>query len=349
MPQMINPLLICGGNSQPGKLPTRFGTMLYPDKEPSLLLPSVLSIIVGHTTLGILVHGYLGQEKRALWDTYLLTPPAQSVQTLAWYFVRHTLIDYYNADHLADSRILEQVIQRLSTDDPLHNKLVKAIYIKTGTEILLPHIVNNDDLRQGGKQQYFDALFSKPKFISLVEDLCSMFGRETPVKAHSLIFSESLEKKTALSQCLYTLQRTVGNKDEILLGTVIEQIKDWDWFQYFNASHAIRNENELSISNVQREWMENYTRNLLTEIDTVEIRKKFYDEHRVNQCLQLALTTAVRLNMSFPLEVLHTFVLIPSFLFGESNPTVFPEYLLDHIPEAEMSKLVLHNLQYEEP
>lgn len=41
-------------------------------------------------------------------------------------------------------------------------------------------------------------------------------------------------------------------------------------------------------------------------------------------------------------------ILVPSFMFGESNPTAFPQYLLKHIPEETMSELVLHNLQHRE-
>jgi len=62
----------------------------------------------------------------------------------------------------------------------------------------------------------------------------------------------------------------------------------------------------------------------------------------------LVLTTAAKLDISFPPEVFRSLILIPSFLFGESDLSAFPKYLLNHIPEEEMTELVLHNIRNED-
>jgi len=240
------------------------------------------------------------------------------------------------------------MIYFLPNADPLQSRLIKAVYLKTGVIISPSEVVDYSELRRRGRQRCFDSLFSKATFAALVEDLCSVLGKETLIKAKNHVVCEPWDRKTALTQCLYTLRRTVVDENDITLGTAIESIKDWDWFQYYNASCAIRGDKEISINSVQKEWMEDYTRDRLSGIDTIEIRRKYFDERRYYSNLQLMLKTAAKLDMSFPLELFCSLVLIPSFLFGESDPTAFPQYLLDHIPEEEMAKLVLYNIENEE-
>ena len=271
-----------------------------------------------------------------------------AIRSLACSTLIDTLIDYYNAERLRVPGVVEQMIQLLPNADPLQSRLIKAVYLKTGVVMSGPEIVDYSELRRRGKQKYFDALFSKAAFDALVEDLCRVLGKETLVKAKNHVVCEPWDRKTALTQCLYTLRRTVVDGSDTTLGSAIDRIKDWDWFQYYNASCAIRGDKEISINSAQKEWMEDYTRDKLSGIDTIEIRRKYFNERRYYSNLQLMLETAAKLDMSFHLETFCSFVLIPSFLFGESDPTTFPQYLLDHIPEEKMTKLVLYNIENEE-
>lgn len=271
-----------------------------------------------------------------------------AIQSLACSTLIDVLIDYYNAGRLNDSGVVERLIQFLPNEDLLQRKMIKAVYLKTGVVMSAPEVVDYSELRRRGKQRYFDALFSKAAFSALVEDLCGLLGKDTFVKAKSYIVCEPWDRKTALMQCLYTLRRTVVAGNDITIGSAIDKIKDWDWFQYYNASCAIRGDKEISINSEQKEWMENYTRSKMPEINTVEICKKYHDKGQYSQLVHLILRTAAKLDMSFSVELFCSFVLIPSFLFGESDPTAFPQYLLDHIPEEEMEKLVLHNIRNEE-
>lgn len=271
-----------------------------------------------------------------------------AIRNLACSSLINVLVEYYNKDCLIYPDIVERMIKLLPNADPLQNRLIKAVYLKTGVEIAVSKVVDYEELRRKGKQDYFDALFSKAAFSVLVEDLCGVLGKETPVKEKSYVDCTPWDRKTALTQCLYALRRTVANGNDVTLGAAIEGIKEWDWFQYYNVSCALRGDKEISINSVQKEWMEDYTRDKLSGIDTIEIRRKYFNERRYYSNLQLMLETAAKLDMSFHLETFCSFVLIPSFLFGESDPTTFPQYLLDHIPEKEMENLVLHNIGNEE-
>lgn len=270
-----------------------------------------------------------------------------AIRSLACPSLIDLLISYYNADRLTNSKLPEQVIQHLPSTDPLHGELLKAVYLKTGVELSVPAVVDNGELRRKGEQIYFDSLFSKPMFTTLVAGLCELLGRETPVKAKSHVVCDPLDQKTALIRCLYALRSVASDDKKITLGTVMDHIKDWDWFRYYCACHALQRNKEITIDIEQKRWMEDYTRSILSGMDTAEIRKDFYEKHCYNPVISLALSTAVRLDMAFPSEVFCSFVLIPSFLFGESNPTTLPQYVLDHIPEDELERLVMHNIQHE--
>lgn len=268
-----------------------------------------------------------------------------AIQRLSCPSLVDLLVEYYDQDRLPNSKIPEQVVQRLSSSDPMVGRLVKAVCIKTGIVIPIPQTVDYKEANKKGRQIYFDALFSKSEFAALVDDLGSVVGNEAQVNETHYLTCDPLARKIALSQCLHTLHRIVPDDCEITIGQVVDWIKDWDWFQYFHASNAINK--DIQMSAAQRAWMEHYTWSNLSGIDPREINRAVFSEHECTLIHPIFFRTMAKLDMAFPTEFLCSLILIPRYWFGESGFTEFPKYLLNHIPAGMMSELVLNNIQHE--
>ena len=138
-----------------------------------------------------------------------------------------------------------------------------------------------------------------------------MFGSNALVREIHHVVCDPWDKKTARSQCLHSLRSAVPEGSEITLGGVVEWIKDWEWFQYCKASKAIEAHKDITIRESQRVWMEDYTRNKLSEVNIDEVVKKYVEERRYDPSVRIVFRTMVQLDMSLEPEFLRSLIFVP--------------------------------------
>lgn len=258
------------------------------------------------------------------------------------------LIDYYSADKLPECVLLENVLVRLSPDDKACFALAQAIFAKTHKMPSLPVKSDYATLSRMGHQQLFDSLSSREQFSVLVNELCVIFGKDTPVGDAHYIRYEHVDRATALQGCLAILHTVVGNDERITMDQVVDCIKNWDWFRYCETSDMIGTHKDIVISPDQKLWMEQYTAKKLEALDVDALIQLWTTESRFCETVRFALITMCRLNMVYPEAFFRSLLRLPSFYFGESDPTAFPQYLLDCIPDQSFREQVLHNINHEE-
>ena len=258
------------------------------------------------------------------------------------------LIEYYNADKLPESKLLENVLARLSPDNDACSALARAIFAKTHIMPSLPVKSDYAALTRIGHQRLFDSLSSREQFSLLVNELCEILGEDTPVGDAYYVKCDAVDQATTLRECLAMLHNVVGDDESITLNQVVGCIKNWDWFRYCKTSNMLGAHKDIVISADQKSWMEQYTAKKLEALDVDALVQLWTAESCFNQTIHIALITMHRLRMLYPEEFFRSLLRLPSFYFGESDPTAFPQYLLDCIPSPVFREQVLHNIYHEE-
>lgn len=258
-----------------------------------------------------------------------------------------TLIFDYGRNALNDPELLKNIVISYPKEDDICRKLQRAIYLKTGNFITPWSYQNQESLRIEGKQRCFDALFSRSKFLELVKKLGLTIGMEHPINDHIIL---KIIDEEELLECYYILHNCFEKDDNVTIADASEQIRnwDWDWFQYCMVSNRIDVEADIKLSASQNEWMKTYTLHQLESIDLKKTAKLFAEQQKFEPSVRRVLSTMVKLNMNSSLEILKELLLVPTFLLGEDNLCAFSPYLINHIPQEEMHKLVITNILQED-
>ena len=258
------------------------------------------------------------------------------------------LIAYYNTDRLPECELLENVLKRLSPNDEACSTLTRAIFAKTHIMPALPSKSDYATLTRIGYQRLFDSLSSREQFSLLVDELCEIFGEDTPVGDVYYSKYDAVDQATTLRECLAILHNVVGDDESITLNQVMDSIKDWDSLRYRKTSNMLGSHKDIVISADQKSWMEQYTAKKLEALNVNALVQLWTTESCFIKTIRFALITMCRLNMVYPEEFFRSLLRLPSFYFGESDPTAFPQYLLDCIPNPAFREQVLHNIHHEE-
>lgn len=261
------------------------------------------------------------------------------------------LVSYYEEGRLNDTELLKSLVYQRLEEDDICRKLQRAILFKTGEIVTASQYRTNEILRAKGKQRCFDALFSRSDFLALMKELGESVGMDTPLKTAVFeILRQAHDEKSALEDCGWILYRAFRSNQETPISEAIEKIQgwDWDWFQYHAVSDKIGKGSEIKLSASQREWMEAYTRLQLENIDLKKVAALWMEKHHYNSKVNFVLSTMAKLDMDCSEEFLKSLLLVPAFLMDENNIYTFPQYLIDHIPQPDMAKQVLDNIQQED-
>lgn len=257
------------------------------------------------------------------------------------------LIDYYNSDRLPECMLPERLLARLSPDDEACSALAQAILAKTQIMPALPAKPDYAALSRMGHQRLFDSLSSREQFSVLVNELCETCGKDTPV-GDARYRCTYADWDTALQECLAILHHTFRADQSMTLNQAVDCIENWDRFRYRETSDMLGAHEDLVISPDQKSWMEQYTAKLLEALDVDALIQLWTTKRCINGTIQFALKTMRRLGMVFPEAFFRSLLRLPSVYFGESDPTAFPPYLLERIPEQSFREQVLHNIKHEE-
>lgn len=262
------------------------------------------------------------------------------------------LISYYERNALNDSELLQNIVTRYPEEDDTCRKLQRAIYLKTGNIITPRSYRKQEALRIEGKQKCFDALFSRSDFLALVKKLGLAIGMERPINDDTTleILHSKIDEQEELLECYYILHNVFRKDGNTTISSAIEKIQEWnwDWFQYCMVSDKIGEKAAIKLSPSQKEWMETYTLRQLENIDLKQTEKLFIEQHTCYSWVYRVLSTMVKINMKSSLEFLKALLLVPAFLLDENNLYAFSPYLVEHIPQEEMQKQVIANIQQED-
>lgn len=257
------------------------------------------------------------------------------------------IIHRYKNDLLGEKEILPDIIRFLPDDNEYAKKLRTAIYMKTGKIIEPTPFVDYEQLQKNGHQAFFDALFSKERFESIAAELTNIMGADTLVKPREFLsIHEKLDGQITLHDCYYAFRKLhsfLPEEDEITFGNILSKIPNWEDIQFFLICDEIKHD-RVDINPQQRVWLEECLLFRLKAIDFCKLSEIDIPNRQCKLFHVLTLRTLSKLRIKVDSDIRNQFLLLPSHLFGEFDPSAIPAYIMEQFSKDDLDRQILYNI-----
>ena len=253
------------------------------------------------------------------------------------------IINRYQTDSLDDKEILPNIIRYFPDDNEYAKNLKAAIFLKTGKSIEPAPAVDYEQLRKNGHQAFFNALFNKNEFDTMVMELTNIMGVDTLVNPGKFYpIHEKLDGQINLQDCYYALYRMVPEESEITFGNILSKITNWEDTQFVLICNEIELD-RVDINPQQMAWFKDCLMMRLKAIDLCKLSDVSNDCY--NYFTVLILRTLSKLKIAVDSDTRRKFLLLPSYLFAESDPSAIPAYIMEQFTTDDLDRLILYNIK----
>ncbi len=253
----------------------------------------------------------------------------------------------YENDILNPKDIFIVYVTRLKKGSYRYQELRNLICQKDGIKFKEKKSVNYIALQREGEQRYFDALFSKEKFQSLIEELAdSCNGAETTYKdlEHSPFKEErhyDLEQvRWAIWECDFSDNRIVNFLNYV----------PWLLFSINQIYKAIRNKTTLVIREEQEAFLKGWCKDIIKQIDfRTDITSKKNGSITYTWEAACCFFFTQYFNFEHDNEILKNMLIVPMsiFQYNQNTDTIFAPYIEERLNDDTIRNQLCANLKDE--
>lgn len=251
----------------------------------------------------------------------------------------------YNNSKLKNKQIFIQYVQRLRGSDYRYEELKNTIFKKDGIIIKENEIVDYNTLKSIGKQKYFDALFNKEEFQLLINELVLLSnGKNTCYDDLRDISFLKKEKRYELNKVRWCIERNkfTDNKAINFLNHV-----NWNDFSISCIYKELYVQNQINISEKQKNHIQEYCMQAITEID-FNSAFKCNKDGSVTVSWKCVFCTFFAEYFSFEYEhsIILDMLMIPRLAFKKDDYSEygFSKYVLSRLTSEEIKERIIYNL-----
>jgi hypothetical protein len=220
----------------------------------------------------------------------------------------------------------------------------KEINKKSGNKFILPPERDYDKERKLRKQRDIELLFNKQDFLDEVKLVFDTEGKATFTSKELInVESERWDNPYFSDLAIRKLRDIAGDKplsaDAAIL--IIESW-DWDWFCVSNIYNYLSHDEELTLTEIQKQWVEDWCYAHLEKIDfTKALVVKKPGQISASWLAIFLWYFLQKLNLDYPKEVLLDMI---SFDWPHGHQMGGIEYLEERLSKFEMTERILKNL-----
>ena len=100
--------------------------------------------------------------------------------------------ELYENDELPDNSLFYQFALRMPQNTQMFRHYLELLKTKEGIEIPKKEIINNEQLRLEGRQNFFNALFDESSLRKLLDELLMIYGQD--ITTEQLVDADPLGK-----------------------------------------------------------------------------------------------------------------------------------------------------------
>lgn len=254
------------------------------------------------------------------------------------------LLDILISSYLAgevDCEAYKWYARRHSSESALFIKLNQAVFQKEGIEIRLDVAEDWEKIHREGSQRYFDSLFEKPKFATIIDEFVAFIGDD-------IICGEVLEDSFSKIphnrediQNIRTALYHYGN-EKCKVTRFLDNI-DWEVFRIYEICRMFENRENIEVSLAQQEYLETYFYKTIADINFEELNKTQFN---IAKCIILLQN---RFKFVISDEKLLEMLILPWYVFVSSTSSGGSEtldFVMQNIYDKNaLRKKIIYNIK----
>ncbi|MBU3171324.1 metallophosphoesterase [Clostridium estertheticum] len=255
-------------------------------------------------------------------------------------------MERYQEDRISDKSLFNQYVQRLRKGSYRYDELRELLLKKDNIVIEEKEVINYDLLRKVGEQKYFNALFSRDKYQNLINELANISnGLNTVYGDLDHISFQRTKKRFDLDKVHWDIAR-----NKFANNRIVDFLKnvDWEEFSIRNIYRALENKHEFIISEIQEDFIREYSLKAVNEID---FDKEFTFSKGGTTSFSWTAVMCMFFAKYFSIEYDHQIVLnmlmVPAFVFGKekNGREQFSNYVIERLKPVEIQEQVCINIK----
>ncbi len=240
-------------------------------------------------------------------------------------------------NEVINSSVYSWYAQRLQENSSLFKQLNQVYMQKNGNEIPRRKSIDWETVNKIGLERYFNSLFNKSDFELLLDEILGLLPKDTKCKDN--IFKKIPDDRFDLKLILGTIKRW---------GAVEYSISDfwkninWDFFSLYEIYNLIRNNEEVKISDVQKEFIKEFCDNKIKKIEFEKLDKKNPKDKEDLFYTKIVIFFIQKFEFSYEDENLLEMLMLPWYYFASSSVNSESE-VLKFISSRISDESKLHN------
>ena len=253
-------------------------------------------------------------------------------------------IQQYEKHNVTDSDVWKFQHYLGFKDDELYLSFYETINRKSNNRFVLPPPRDYEKERKQRKQRDIELLFDKHAFLQEIKLIFDTERKNTFTSRELLdVETQRWDNPYFSDLAIHILREIAGNKTASFK-TVNEVVDNWDWdsFCIANVFESLSHDEDITLSEEQKNWIANWCYSNLDKINfktALVIKPKGHQTSRLAVYLWYFLR---RLDLRYPRNVLLDMI---SFDWVQGTQMYGIEYLEDRLDKIDMTTRVLGNLQ----
>ena len=253
------------------------------------------------------------------------------------------VLDAYRDGSFLDDEAFQTIAVRYIENENIHKACAELLYERTGKE--LPKRGEKIDyaaIRRENAQMSFDALFSRRKSESLVQELLTKIGKTDILAGELLDQGGDISSHSPLFELKVVIYH---NSDEGALVSDFFKDRDFDLYTLFQCQKTLSHKTEVMVTEKQRRHLEQLvyryvSQNVLNECVTYSERSV-----SISNVAHAVVFLSQYFDFALPEDALLDATLIPAFFFAEEKDNGKYEYLIRHLSLDLLRCKVAQNLE----
>lgn len=252
----------------------------------------------------------------------------------------------YLHDQLDDKELFISYVKRLSPVSHKFNKLKSYVFEKDNIIIEKSENINDNKVQVIGKQNFFNSLFEKDKFNSLLEELINISGNlQITYEELKHINYRITEKRYDLKKIKWSICNSKF-KDKSVKDFL--NYINWNNFSILNIYEVLKDEPaELQINDDQFIYIREYCNNSISHINfDTAIQYKEDGSYTYSISVLLVVFFSNYFDFEYDKKILQDMLMIPAFMFSkkEINNNEFSTYITTKLSKQEIVSHVSYNI-----
>ena len=254
------------------------------------------------------------------------------------------LLDILVSSYLAgevNPEVYKWYARRNSKDSDIYDKLNKAVLDKEGIDIIIDEVIDWEEIQREGNQKYFDSLFERSKFASMIDELISFLGDQ--ILCEELLgdaFKKVPRNRKDMQNVRTALYHSGNGKCKV--SGIMDNI-DWEEFSIREICDMLQNRELIDVSLAQQEYLETYFYKKIECINFEKLSKAQLVIVRNIILLQNKFKLAIRDDILVEMLMLPWYAFVLSASSSESETL---NYIMQNI--SDMNKLrekIVYNIK----